>query len=255
MILMYHNIADEISYNTLSLAQLQEQLAYLLDRVELMSMDAYVERVLEGGTTEEMVSLTFDDGYVSFEELVLPELEKYQIPASLYIPAAHIATHNRWDRDNTDVQLPILDWEGIRRMANHPLVTIGAHSMTHRKIGLLPEEEVRYEITESKKLLEKGTGHPVDYFSFPFGQLVDMGAYALAVLEEAGYRAACSTLWGLTNHKGNRYQLNRISVDPTDSLETFRKKCEQKYHPSYWKRQAKQYLYQLGIKVHIQKSL
>ena len=255
MILMYHNVAEEVGFNTLPLAQLEQQLDYLKGRVELLSIKDYVDRVMDGGTTDEMATLTFDDVYISFEELVLPVLEKYQAPASLYIPAAHIATHNRWDKENTDVEIPILDWEGIRRMANHPLVTIGSHSMTHKKIGLLPEDEIRFEIMESKKLLEKGLGQSVEYFTFPFGQLVDMGNYAFEVLEEAGYRAACSTLWGLTNHKGHRYRLHRIAVDPTDDMASFKKKCEQKFHPSYFKRYAKEYLYQLGINIQVHKSL
>ncbi|MEM8898721.1 MAG: hypothetical protein AAGC85_11480, partial [Bacteroidota bacterium] len=63
MILMYHNVGEEVGFNTLPLAQLEQQLEYLKGRVELLSIKDYVDRVMDGGTTDEMATLTFDDGY------------------------------------------------------------------------------------------------------------------------------------------------------------------------------------------------
>jgi len=45
--------------------------------------------------------------------------------------------------------------------------TIGAHGLTHRKLGFIPKEEVEVEIVESCRAVQKITGQKVVPFSFP----------------------------------------------------------------------------------------
>ena len=44
---------------------------------------------------------------------------------------------------------------------------IGSHSINHKKLSKLSDEEMKYEIIESKKCLEKN-GIDVTSFSFPY---------------------------------------------------------------------------------------
>ncbi len=54
-----------------------------------------------------------------------------------------------------------LDWEGLKALAADPLITIGAHTLTHPRLATLPESEARAELAGSRQALEARLGVPV----------------------------------------------------------------------------------------------
>lgn len=62
-----------------------------------------------------------------------------------------------------------LTWDQTRELSRDPLVTIGAHTVNHRNLLTLPEPDARWELAESKRLLEERLGRPVQHFAYPFG--------------------------------------------------------------------------------------
>ena len=62
-----------------------------------------------------------------------------------------------------------MGWEEIERLAAHPLVTIGAHSITHRRLSNLDDAEMMAELEEPKRELEMRLGRPVRHMAFPYG--------------------------------------------------------------------------------------
>jgi len=73
-------------------------------------------------------------------------------------------------------------------------VTFGSHTLTHRRLTDLPEEQWRRELAESKRLLEEGLGRPVETLAYPYGDFSpEIGQAAL----EIGYRLCFSTRPGL----------------------------------------------------------
>ncbi|MEL7049325.1 MAG: polysaccharide deacetylase family protein, partial [Pseudomonadota bacterium] len=63
----------------------------------------------------------------------------------------------------------IMDWDELRELADHPLVTIGAHTATHRALSKLSPEEVTQEIRESIDRIEDELALPCHHFSYPYG--------------------------------------------------------------------------------------
>ncbi|TIU81348.1 MAG: polysaccharide deacetylase, partial [Mesorhizobium sp.] len=45
-------------------------------------------------------------------------------------------------------QSMLMNWDEIRAMAGHPLVTIGAHTVNHRNLKRLPEADARHEVED-----------------------------------------------------------------------------------------------------------
>ncbi len=70
-------------------------------------------------------------------------------------PANYLATAQPY---LTTIQVREMDKEGF---------TIGAHGLSHRKLGFIPREEVEYEIVESCNKIQAITGQQVVPFSFP----------------------------------------------------------------------------------------
>lgn len=108
----------------------------------------------------------------------------------------------------------------LRRLAASPLVTIGAHSVTHTPLARLDEEEQRREIVQSKRALEEVTGKEVRLFAYPFGGYGQYDLTTLRLCREAGFSRAVTTFPGQAHRWSDPFQLPRQLVRDWD-LETF----------------------------------
>ena len=63
----------------------------------------------------------------------------------------------------------MLTWDELRAMAADPLVTIGAHGMTHRRLARLDDESARRELAEARARIEAELGRPVRHLAYPYG--------------------------------------------------------------------------------------
>lgn len=244
MILMYHNIAVDAGFNTVARDALAAQLDFIAASFRTVDLDSYVAALEHGARG--CATVTFDDAYESFAEHALPELEVRGIPATVFVPVEHVGGVNDWDAGRGGPVLRVMTWERIADLAENPLVTVGSHGLVHRSMGGMTIDEVSRGIRESKRILdERFGGHPVRYFSFPYGRRADYTDHACRELESAGYEAACSTRFGRLNRPGDRYTLRRIEVEPGDDILSFRRKCLWPLHPKLF-RQAVRDILPLG---------
>jgi len=90
----------------------------------------------------------------------------------------------------------ILNWEEIREMQESGWFSFGAHTMYHPVLAELSDPaEVEYEVRECRKVLQERLGLPVRVFAYPLGRMIDIGEYAVAAVEKAGYDWALTTIW------------------------------------------------------------
>jgi len=68
-----------------------------------------------------------------------------------------------------------MDWSEVVRLSRHPLATIGAHSVTHRRLAHWSAAEARAEMADSKGLLEARLGLKVKTFAYPVGDPTSAG--------------------------------------------------------------------------------
>jgi peptidoglycan/xylan/chitin deacetylase (PgdA/CDA1 family) len=79
-----------------------------------------------------------------------------------------LAAQNDYDR--ADVQHePMLSWEEVHSLSEHPLVTIGAHTESHVLLTQQPWKTALNELQFSKERLERKLGEPVRHVSYPYG--------------------------------------------------------------------------------------
>ena len=98
--------------------------------------------------------ITFDDGMLTQYNYAKPILDKYNFKATFYIICNSVDKENRMNWNN----IQILEEEGHE---------IGSHSMNHKRLSKLSEEEMKYEIIQSKRCLQEN-GFNVTSFSFPY---------------------------------------------------------------------------------------
>jgi peptidoglycan/xylan/chitin deacetylase (PgdA/CDA1 family) len=137
---------------------------------------------------EQAVLLTFDDGYRSMRHIALPLLRSFVFPSVLFVPVNYIGSTNRFDAD-VEPEEPICGWDDLEELQCGK-VSIQSHGVTHRRLSMLDDAQLRYEIEHSKRAIENRVGHAVKIFSFPYGDNGREPRITTAILREVGYSAA-----------------------------------------------------------------
>lgn len=140
------------------------------------------------GTARRLVGLTFDDGYADFAGEVVPVLLQHGFTATVFPVTGELGGHNAWDSGYP--RKPLMDADDVRRMADLGM-EVGSHSVGHRSLPTLSDDELAHELVASKERLEDITGTAVTGFCYPYGHV---GAREVAAVRDAGYGYACA-IW------------------------------------------------------------
>jgi len=204
-ILMYHSVdADAQPENRLAVTDktFDRQMRFLkVHNYNVIPLEELVE-LIRGGEAipAKTVVITLDDGYKDNFTNAFPILQKYQIPATLFIIT------NEVGRPQDDR----LSWGEILEMQDSGLIFIGSHCVgAEPLINIESEEELIYQITASKDILEERLGRQVDLFSYPEG-FFDEKIKALVV--QAGYKGAVATNPGPYYPDDDPFALKRLRI-------------------------------------------
>jgi peptidoglycan/xylan/chitin deacetylase (PgdA/CDA1 family) len=103
----------------------------------------------------------------------------------------------------------VLTADELRRLASLPGHNIGAHSVHHLALTTQSRDTQQAEVAADKTSLESVLGRPVRHFSYPYG---DFDAGLVAVVRDAGFRAALTVEAGRVTSTTNRLLLPRVEV-------------------------------------------
>lgn len=132
------------------------------------------------------VWITFDDGHQSNCELALPVLQEFGLVAIFFITTDWIGQPGFM----TPPQIRQL------RAAGH---LIGAHGCSHRYFDTMTEEDLRRELSESKRRLEELLGEEVPAMALPGGK---NHPQIQRLAREAGYRHLFTSRIALADRAG-----------------------------------------------------
>ncbi|TIL40008.1 polysaccharide deacetylase family protein [Mesorhizobium sp.] len=109
----------------------------------------------------------------------------------------------------------LMNWDELRAMAGHPLVTIGAHTVNHRNLKRLSEADARHEVDGVSGILQAELGEAPRHFAYPYGYASAVGDREVGFARDAGYVSAVTTRHGVlrAKHAGFLHALPRISVN------------------------------------------
>jgi peptidoglycan/xylan/chitin deacetylase (PgdA/CDA1 family) len=108
-----------------------------------------------------------------------------------------------------------LSWDELKSFADDPLVTIGAHTITHCNLARQTEEIASDEMATSRARIEGALGRPVLHFAYPYGDKIAAGPREFALARSAGFKTAVTTRPGMIfpESAGHLTALQRVSLN------------------------------------------
>ncbi|MFD1701784.1 polysaccharide deacetylase family protein [Methylopila henanensis] len=108
-----------------------------------------------------------------------------------------------------------MSWEELRTVSRHPLVAIGAHTVSHPILAKLDDAKAREEMAEGRDAIQRELGLEASHFAYPVGDRSAAGPRDYAIAAELGFTTAVTTRPGhLTKaHAATATALPRVSLN------------------------------------------
>jgi peptidoglycan/xylan/chitin deacetylase (PgdA/CDA1 family) len=90
-----------------------------------------------------------------------------------------------------------LSWDELKPFAGDPLVTIGAHTVSHCNLAKRSEPQALDEINGSRTRIEAILQRPVFHLAYPYGDRSAAGPREFAMAKAAGFKTAVTTRPGM----------------------------------------------------------
>jgi peptidoglycan/xylan/chitin deacetylase (PgdA/CDA1 family) len=114
-----------------------------------------------------------------------------------------------------------MDWTHAREMIDSGLVSIGAHTHSHKIMARCTPEIVADEVSKSKQLIEQHTGQPCTSFCYPNGSVEDFTDETEHIIRGFGFLSTITTIGGFNEPGCSPYLLKRLGIMNNQDLTQF----------------------------------
>jgi len=218
-ILMYHEVTDypeklkstkmiDPEYS-LPTQKFEEQMAYLYEKgYNVLWID---DMVRPQTMDSKKCAITFDDGYIGNFNYVYPILKKYGYPATVFISTKYVSMLKQW-----------MNWDQLRELASRGF-SIQSHTVSHPALEELEDRDIFYELSESKKIIEREIGKDVKYLSLPYGSYK---RNITKIAREVGYAGLLTSFPFSPNWASNPILIGRIAIKASYDIHRFQNLLE-----------------------------
>ena len=108
-----------------------------------------------------------------------------------------------------------MSWDELKAFAQDPLISIGAHTVTHCSLARQSREIACQELATSRARIENALQRPVVHLAYPYGDKVAAGAREFSLAQAAGFNTAVTTRPGMIfpESAGHLTALPRVSLN------------------------------------------
>lgn len=213
-VLFYHSISDSSDFFAVPPDQFERQMQYVRKHFDVVPLARAFAHAAGERVKRDSIAITVDDGYRDFVTEALPVLKRHNIPSTVFI-IGDIPIPGELGNDHS-----LLSKSDAQALAD-PLIEVGSHTQTHKKLTKISAEEALREMQESRIAIGNTFGVPVRYLSYP------KGSYNKSVMRDAaiaGYAGAVTVVERGVKKGDSPYALPRIQIDSTTSFSRFRAK-------------------------------
>jgi peptidoglycan/xylan/chitin deacetylase (PgdA/CDA1 family) len=204
VVLNYHSIHPTNRISSIRPEQFREQLAWIAATCTCSLFGEIPEARQQSIPSDRpVVAITFDDGYEDNHEYALPLLEEAGLVATFFLTVGLIQKDRRvMDRfrgllNRGYEEYEPMSWTQIEELRDSGM-EIGSHTYSHPNLALSDPEQVEWELSHSKEVLEQQLGQEIGTMAYPFGKpRRHFTAATSRIAATTGYKQA-----GMILHRG-----------------------------------------------------
>ena len=213
-VVYYHSVADTAL--SVKVDNFKNQMKYLKDN----DFTTILFKDLVSGNynkSNKNIVITFDDCFLDVYENALPVLKEYATVATFFATVGYDEVtlwgseeEQRWNTEKTEsFNIP---YTFMKKEHREELISlnmeVGSHTIDHYNLDELDEQDLLYQINNSKEILENELGVSCETFCYPRGRYNDSSIK----LVKNNYTSACGTQRGYYKDSKNRYEILRFGI-------------------------------------------
>ena len=171
-----------------------------------------VDTILSDKHNGKLLALTVDDGYKSCIKNLIPVLEKYKIPALMFLPTQLLGlpeNHDELLKNECYRNESIMSVEDVNLWV-HKGFDIGFHTGKHIDLYYHEDQEIEKDFREGMDIFRKN-GWETKYFAYPKGFSPKNRNLFEGLLREYNIEFAFTINWGRINSEEPFY-VNRVCL-------------------------------------------
>lgn len=105
-----------------------------------------------------------------------------------------------------------MSWEQVKEISQHPLCTIGGHTVSHLALNKLSDHEFHKEVSDGISKIQNVTDKCVFHFAYPYGSSNEIGDREYQLISDFGFKTVFSSYGGCIteSNKNNITHLPRV---------------------------------------------
>lgn len=216
-VLIYHQVGSNLESQLDVLpSDFEWQMQWLSSNKTVVRLDEAIERWDEP-RGDQLVALTFDDGFSDTYSNAFPVLRSMELPFTLFVTTGIVGN------DDWEGRGPMLKWPQIVEMMESGLVTLGAHTHTHPDMRFLSSSEVQLEIEASDKAFLRYLDQTPNHFAYPWGYWAADADVAVRSRYECAFLGSVSILG---NPRADDHLIHRFPIQRSDRRQWFAPRLE-----------------------------
>ena len=199
-ILLYHKTPDNF--------ELQMQHLKEVGYTPVTMQEGYEIITKKSSGPPKPVAITFDDGF-SDQLKAFDILKKYNFKATFYIIVGGNASDYciGVEKSKNGCGDSYMNWNQIKTISDSGLIEIASHTIDHLQLSSLSPSMQKFQIFESKRILQERLGKQIYSFAYPYGKY---NQTSVDLVAQAGYTNAAGVNASEYQSPKDILNLNRI---------------------------------------------
>jgi peptidoglycan/xylan/chitin deacetylase (PgdA/CDA1 family) len=216
VIVLFHRVDDRLAGDPISCTvdDFRRLCRFFKQYFNVITLAELLEKMRAGKPVGGDLVITFDDGYRDNHLAAAPILREFDLPACFFVATGFIETETvPWWDEHLSFRPEWMTWDEVRDLRDQGF-ELGAHTVNHVDLGVVPTEEAHREILKSKNRLAAELSQEVDFFSYPYGRRNQITEEARQIVRDLGFDCCVSAFGGYVTGKEDLFEIRRTPISP-----------------------------------------
>lgn len=102
-----------------------------------------------------------------------------------------------------------MSWDQVKEISQHPLCTIGGHTVSHLALNKLSDFEFKKEVSDGIIKIQNKTNKPIHHFAYPYGSPKEIGEREYRLISNLNFKTVFTSYGGCIT-ESNKHNITHL---------------------------------------------